>query len=145
MKKTFNTTGACISTKHYMININNKLNQIKELIDNESYFTINKPNQYGKTTMLNQLEEFLKDEYLIIKISFESIEEDIFKDECKFVKSLISLMSNSSSLNDQEDNNRFIFLCNNVEGLYDLSSIITKFVREYDREIVLLVDDAIGD
>ena len=30
-----------------MVDINNKIEQIKKLIDNEFYFTINKPRQYG--------------------------------------------------------------------------------------------------
>lgn len=43
MKKRFNTTGVCVPRKHYMVNIENKLNEIIELIDNECYFTINRP------------------------------------------------------------------------------------------------------
>jgi len=49
MRKKFNSVGVCVSRKHCMLNISNKLKQIKELIDNEFYFTINRPRQYGKT------------------------------------------------------------------------------------------------
>jgi hypothetical protein len=48
MKRRFNSTGVCVSRKHYMVDISNKIEQIKKLIDNEFYFTINKPRQYGK-------------------------------------------------------------------------------------------------
>ena len=41
MKKRFNSTGVCVSRKHYMVDISDKLEQIKKLIDNEFYFTIN--------------------------------------------------------------------------------------------------------
>ncbi|MBB6625510.1 hypothetical protein H7E67_19060 [Clostridium gasigenes] len=61
MKKRFNTTGVCVSRKHYMVDITNKINKIKELIDNEFYFTINRPRQFGKTTTINEIENFLKD------------------------------------------------------------------------------------
>lgn len=55
MKKRFNTTGVCVHRKHYMVDISNKLNEIKELIENEYYFTINRPRQYGKTTTLHAI------------------------------------------------------------------------------------------
>lgn len=73
MKKRFNSTGVCVSKKHYMVDISKKLKEIKELIDNEFYFTINKPRQYGKTTALNELVNFLENEYIITSISFEGI------------------------------------------------------------------------
>lgn len=57
MKKRFNTTGVCVSRKHYMVDISNKLKEIEELIDNEFYFTMNRPRQYGKTTTLNGLKQ----------------------------------------------------------------------------------------
>ena len=60
MKKRFNTTGVCVSRKHYMVDITNKINKIKELIDNEFYFTINRPRQFGKTTTINKLENNFK-------------------------------------------------------------------------------------
>ena len=43
-----------------MVVISNKLEQIKKIIDNEIYFTINKPRQYGKTPILNELATFLQ-------------------------------------------------------------------------------------
>ncbi|MGL5087277.1 MAG: hypothetical protein ACRC68_16445, partial [Clostridium sp.] len=33
MKKRFNTTGICVSRKHYMVDISDKLKEIKELLD----------------------------------------------------------------------------------------------------------------
>ena len=57
MQKRFNSTGVCVSRKHYMVDISDKLEQIKKLIDNEFYFTINKPRQYGKTTTISELKK----------------------------------------------------------------------------------------
>ena len=47
--KKFNVTGNCVSEKHYMVDISNKLEQIVEMIDEGEYFTINRPRQYGNT------------------------------------------------------------------------------------------------
>ncbi len=52
MPKVFNTTGLCVPEKHYMVNIDKRLRDIKVLVDEENYFTINKARQYGKTTTL---------------------------------------------------------------------------------------------
>ena len=64
MKKRFNSTGVCVSRKHYMVDISDKLEQIKKLIDNEFYFTINRPRQYGKTTTLNEINNSIKRRYI---------------------------------------------------------------------------------
>ena len=41
MGRVFNTTGVCIPEKHYMVNINGRLQQIRVLVDEGKYFTIN--------------------------------------------------------------------------------------------------------
>jgi len=66
MKKRFNVTGTCIPEKHYMVDISEKLKDIVKLIDNEEYFIINRPRQYGKTTTLFLLNKVFKNnqEYL---------------------------------------------------------------------------------
>ena len=46
MGRVFNTTGVCIPEKHYMVNINGRLQQIRVLVDEGKYFTINRARQY---------------------------------------------------------------------------------------------------
>ena len=46
--KEFNTTGLCNPKKHYMVDISDKLENIKKLVEKEKYFIINRPRQYGK-------------------------------------------------------------------------------------------------
>lgn len=53
--KTFNTTAVCVPDKHYMVDISEKIEKIKELVDAGKYFTINRARQYGKTTTLAAL------------------------------------------------------------------------------------------
>ena len=67
MKKYFNTEGLCRPKKHYMVNLEDRLDQIKTiLIDREKYFVINRGRQYGKTTTLAALEDYLQEEYIVI-------------------------------------------------------------------------------
>ena len=48
--KRFNVTGICVPDKHYMVDIGDKLEKIKAMVDYGDYFTINRARQYGKTT-----------------------------------------------------------------------------------------------
>ncbi len=55
--KVFNTTAICIPSKHYMVDIEERLKKIKVLIDTGQYFTINKARQYGKNHNINGIRE----------------------------------------------------------------------------------------
>ena len=55
MKKRFNIAGTCIPQKHYMADTSEKLSRMIRLIEQESYFTINRARQYGKTTNMMDL------------------------------------------------------------------------------------------
>ena len=78
-RRKFNITGLCVPCKHYMVDISTKLDQIiEQYIKNEEYFTINRARQYGKTTLLELLYQRLKEDYIVIDISFEG-KEDYFR------------------------------------------------------------------
>ena len=65
MEKYFNTQGVCYPDEHYMVNMDERLREIKKLIDRKKYFSINRGRQYGKTTTLFALEKYLKDDYTV--------------------------------------------------------------------------------
>lgn len=52
MNKHFNTTGLCFPDEHYMVNIEDRLDEIAVLVEQAEYFVINRARQYGKTTTL---------------------------------------------------------------------------------------------
>ena len=68
--KKFNTTGVCVPTKHYMVNIDERLKKIKAMIDEGDYFVISRARQYGKTTTLTALRKYLSEDYLVISLDF---------------------------------------------------------------------------
>ena len=57
MKKKFNVTGLCIPNKHYVADVSKKLGKTYNMVVEGEYFIINRPRQYGKTTMLYNLSE----------------------------------------------------------------------------------------
>ena len=91
--KEFNTTGLCNPKKHYMVDISNKLDDIKKLVKKEKYFVINRPRQYGKTTTLAALFRELKDKYIIIRLSFEGLSEDAFASSRIFVRNFVHMVA----------------------------------------------------
>ena len=139
--KRFNTTGLCNPKKHYMVNISEKLEKIKALIENEEYFVINRPRQYGKTTTLTALENSLKEKYLVISISFEGIGDIAFSNEEKFVIEFINLIEDILNCIDENLSETFKKLSLGVCTLSNLSRLISKFIKKLDKEVILIIDE----
>jgi hypothetical protein len=85
-----------ITEMHYMIDTSIKLDKIIDLIERGKYFIINRPRQYGKTTTLYLLDKKLRnmDKYLSIKISFESIDTESYKEAKLFLRSVMKQIKN---------------------------------------------------
>jgi hypothetical protein len=141
--KKFNITGVCIPDKHYMVNLDNKIKEIVKLIEEDAYFTVNRARQYGKTTLLSQLYRTLKDQFLIIKISFEGLGEKAFSSENEFCESFINLVAKRLKMNNiplnviaEWENHK-----NRIDKFERLSDKITALVTSSDKEAVLIIDE----
>lgn len=88
MNKVFNISAACNPKMHYMVNIDDRLREIKAMIDHGDYFTINRARQYGKTTVIKALGLFLKDEYVVLSLDFQKLSHSDFETEDSFVEAL---------------------------------------------------------
>lgn len=88
MAKTFNVSGACRMGRHYMVALKPRLQEIKKMVDAGEYFTINKARQYGKTTVLRALAEYLKSDYRVLSLDFQRMSYLDFADEPAFVHAL---------------------------------------------------------
>ena len=88
MVKIFNVNGACRPEKHYMVNLESRLEAIKLKVDLGEYFTINKARQYGKTTILRALADYLKENYDVISLDFQKMSASDFTTESAFVNGL---------------------------------------------------------
>lgn len=88
--KRFNLTGTCIPDRHYMVDLSEKVKEIaEEYIDQGAYFTINRARQFGKTTLLSSLQRMLSDQYLVIRLSFEGVDDGNFDNNFSFVNMFI--------------------------------------------------------
>lgn len=91
MGRYFNTTGSCDPRIHYMVDLQERLGEIKTLVDRGEYFTINRARQYGKTTTLSALAQYLKDDYVVISLDFQMMSNADFADEAAFTQSFTAL------------------------------------------------------
>nr|WP_211231333.1 AAA-like domain-containing protein [Halonatronum saccharophilum] len=139
--KKFNITGTCIPKRHYMVDISNKLDQIEKLVEEGSYFTINRPRQYGKTTTIFMLEKRLsRSDYLPIFISFEGIGDLAFEEEGAFVKSFLRQIKKEVRLKEKWIVD-FIKEYNTIESFDDLDEFIDDLVIKVDKKVVLMIDE----
>ena len=82
--KVFNTTAVCIPTKHYRVDLSERVAEIRGLVDSGKYFTINRARQYGKTTTLSALKKALVNDYLVLSLDFQRIGAGAFENEGSF-------------------------------------------------------------
>lgn len=76
-----------------MVRLDARIKKIKAFyVDREKYFVINRGRQYGKTTTLEALAEYLQDEYIIFFVDFQMMSTTSFADEWIFVEKFIGLM-----------------------------------------------------
>ena len=139
--KEFNTTGLCNPNKHYMVDISNKLENIKKLVEKEKYFIINRLRQYGKTTTLVALENSLKDEYLVISISFEGTDINSFSTPQNFCNLFVELVSENLDYVDEKLSALFVSFSKDINSLTNLSRTISRFIKEIDKEVILIIDE----
>ena len=90
--KVFNTTSVCISSKHYMVDLSERVREIKKLVDAGKYFTINRARQYGKTTTLAALRHSLQSEYEVISLDFQGLGNASFRTEESFCNGFVKLV-----------------------------------------------------
>ena len=145
--KHFNTTAVCIPSKHYMVDISERVEEIKKLVDAGKYFTINRARQYGKTTTITALSTTLKERYVVISTSFEGISDAGFADEASFVKELCRLLRREFRREVRipkktvDEINELFKNTNQNTKLGDLFDILLEWCDETVAPVILIIDE----
>jgi hypothetical protein len=108
MAKKFNITGLCIPERHYMVDISGRVAEIRQMVEDGEYFTINRPRQYGKTTTLNCLSRALAGEYTVIKTSFEGLGDSMFDAEENFCSQIFEIFAYNMEFTDEALSERLL-------------------------------------
>ena len=144
MTKRFNTTGTCFPHLHYMADVSSKFNRAISLVESGDYFAINRPRQYGKTTMLEALSHALikSDEWLVFNISFEVIDSQTAADMKPFCQAFVGLLSRAMlNRGNLELENYLKEKAKEVTNLGDVSLLITDLVNKSQKKCVMLIDE----
>jgi len=122
-----------------MVDISSRLEKMKLLVEKQEYFVINRGRQYGKTTTLAALENYLADEYTVISLNFQGFDDENFGSSEKFCQKLLKdikqeLRFSGVSKEEQESWHRA-----DVKNFDLLSEHLTDMCE--DKKVVLMIDE----
>ena len=129
-----------------MVDIHDRLEKIRDMIDKGDYFVINRGRQYGKTTTLNALETFLTPEYLVINLDFQLLSNTDFSTEERFVSAFAREMYRNNAFrsvvsNDIVDAIKRLKNDNKSFVLADLFDVFSDVCAEAEKPVVLIIDE----
>jgi len=141
-RKEFNDAGLCVPHLHYMADRSTHITDMIKLVERGKYFTINRPRQYGKTTLLYLLEKELeKMGYLVFKISFEGVGDRIFTNEKLFAPAFLKMLSGKIKQSDHPLSQYLLQQIKKITSLQDLSEVITEITIKAGQKVVLEIDE----
>ncbi len=144
MQKRFNITGRCFPEQHYMADVSKKMAATLKMVEYGSYFIINRPRQYGKTTTLFWIYKTLKERanYVVFNISFEGVGDVFFSSEKDFCQGFVSLLSRRSKTSGAAYLTDFLEgHIPNIQTMNQLSGFITDLVMKAARRVILTIDE----
>ncbi len=150
MRRYFNTEGRCRPETHYMVRLDERLERIKsQYVDRGKYFVINRGRQYGKTTTLMALAEYLKDDYIVLAMDFQMMSSANFADEQTFVIAFIEYIERlpafrgeSAELIAEESFHNLLLLKNGERASMDkMFSGLSRICATAKKPIVMMIDE----
>ncbi len=147
--KRFNTTGICIPNKHYMVDISDRVAQIKVMVEEGDYFCINRGRQYGKTTTLAALRRALASEYTVANLDFQAPSHADFQTEGTFASAFARELLLRHSYGSLDLPNDTIASLESLAAmpaielkLATLFSALALWNSRSDKPVVLIIDEA---
>ena len=149
--KEFVTTGICNPEKHYMVDISERLREIKTMVDAGKYFCINRARQYGKTTTLAALEHYLRNEYVVVDLDFQDIGDAGFQNEYEFSRSFAIVFADAWNEQKEADHDTSEKEVRELSSFAENSSAKTTLLQLFrilnsiclaaSKPIVLMIDE----
>jgi len=143
MKKNFNVTGTCYPHLHYMMDITEKKKRVLEMVERGEYFVINRPRQYGKTTMLHLIADALneKETYLPITLNFQGIDEQWHQSDKAFAQMFFGQLKRYFKFTLPNISTFLAKIELTVKDMETLSDAISALMNHLPKKIVLLIDE----
>lgn len=147
MGKCFNIIADCKPQRHFMVNIDGRLRQVKEMVERGDYFMVNRARQYGKTTMLKALACFLAGDYTVLSLDFQQLSHSDFETEHAFVKAFARMLLNKYAPNGRMPADvleKLRLFADEVGGSFtlgDLFGCFGEWCQKAAAPLVLMVDE----
>lgn len=142
----FNTEGLCDPEIHYMVNLDKRLQTIRErFVERGSYFVINRGRQYGKTTTLWMLDEYLRDDYYVVSLDFQLLSTADYQDEYAFTTAFMQVFG--EALEEWEDAAGVqeivhTFLADREKyTLGEMFAVLSKVCKVASKPVVMMIDE----
>ena len=144
--RVFNTRGACYPSMHYMVDISERVQEIRKMVDAGDYFTINCPRQYGKTTTMNALAIGLRKDNIVLKLNFQSIGNGVFQNEITFSQGLSRLVLDRHRLGDISLPESILSELKEINAsgrlmMDDFFRTMMGWINQSDRPVILMIDE----
>lgn len=140
LQRYFNTEGQCSPDRHYMVRLEERLDKIRRLfVDRGKYFVINRGRQYGKTTTLLALAEYLKEDYIVLFMDFQEIGTEEFQNAAAFAHAFAALVQKSVEFSAREKGGNYGF---KGSSLRELFVWLSGICADADKPVVLMIDEA---
>ncbi|MCR4947074.1 MAG: AAA-like domain-containing protein, partial [Lachnospiraceae bacterium] len=146
--KKFNTTAVCIPSKHYMVDLSERVREIKKLVDAGEYFAINCARQYGKTTTLTALKVVLKEEYTVLSLDFQKLDNDVFKTGASFAQAMARIIVDAYEFENVSIPKDTITALEKLNAedetkvkMDDLFRVLRRWIVKSEVGIVLMIDE----
>ncbi len=144
--KAFNTAGTCRPKEHYMVDITERLEIIRKMVAKGDYFCINRGRQYGKTTTLEALSDYLKNDYCVFSISFEGLDDNVFTSASTVCAEFLKILKRHARVNGSSESMQSLLKevvpigCKEIAST-DFAEVIDELCALSEKPLVVLIDE----
>ena len=142
--KHFNTTGVCLPDRHYMVDVTERVEAIRQMIERGDYFCINRGRQYGKTTTLEAIQRLLQPEYLVLSISFEGLGQSNMATDDAVARTFVNILDFQMEYLEMDAAIKELIHTAAAQENYSLpalSQTISRLCKLAGKPVVLLIDE----
>ncbi len=140
--REFNITGKIIPAKHYFVDLTPQIDKLMVLADKGTYFVINRPRQFGKTTILDFFARRLlaSGNYAPALISFESFTQRANIADAEFYLKVAKLVFEELTLAGFHlvDEHLSASVVNNRDVFFDW---MRELCKSLPQKLVVLIDE----
>ena len=131
-----------------MVDLSRRVEEIRKLVDDGKYFTINRARQYGKTTTLDALSSSISEEYIVLGLDFQDIGDAVFRTEGSFVQGMCRIICDTAEFLDVPIPDRYIEEFDKLNKkaedsvkMDELFRVFARWIKEAEKPVVLIIDE----